>query len=216
MTTTETRYGVGLGVHVSYPDLLHEIHMTNEYFAAFAKTWDTCRFLTYYRTVGKRQAVIPTQKTEEGPDPRDHDESGHRVSLRIHYLHIGSPMTVTFAIEGGAAIFAVYCAHLFARVLRDPRRVGAWLPLVVAGWREAWQEADELKGATQQRGRKRTKAASGHGKSTRLDDARRHPLVRRLIDTGNEMAELGMHPDEIFLLGAEEAPDDLMAIVDDS
>jgi hypothetical protein len=43
--------------------------------------------------------------------------------------------------HGGTAIMVVYAIHLLVRVMRDPERIGAWLPRLVTSWHREWDAA---------------------------------------------------------------------------
>jgi hypothetical protein len=65
-------------------------------------------------------------------------------------------MEVTFAVlqGGGVAGIVAYSIHLLVHLMRDPDRVGAWLPRLVAGWHRGMTEAER---ARQKRGEAKRK-----------------------------------------------------------
>lgn len=201
MTIAETDRGVGLGVYVVYPELFYEIHLMSDYFTALAEVWNACVSLVREGYLGSGKALAPGPRT---------------LMVRVHHLHIGSPMTITFAIEGGVAVLAVYTTHLFARVLRDPRRVGAWLPQLVAGWHEAWQEAEKqktLRGVLR-RGRKTLEPTDATDADVEVQVVQQHPAVRDLIEASSQLVSLNMQADEVLTIGTDKTDEDLAAFFD--
>jgi hypothetical protein len=129
VTTAKTRQEAELGIHAVYPVIGIDIHEIRGYFAAFASLWDACERVirTHYLHLGDKVTVkvhgdVIARSLEVGTEPR----------LSVRRLTIGSPMVITFAVDGGAGAAAVFVTYLFARVLRNPKRVGAWIPEVVA------------------------------------------------------------------------------------
>ena len=104
-------------------------------------------------------------------------------------MSIGSPMEITFAIDGGVGLSGPYATYLFARILRDPKRVGAWLPEVVASWHEAMRKADDKKAARQL--------------AAQLAD------VRAAVNLSKELVKLRLEAEEVRTIGVGDLPDDL-------
>jgi hypothetical protein len=46
---------------------------------------------------------------------------------------------------GGEAAAVIYTVHLLAEVMRDPERVGAWLPRVLAAWHIGMTKAEKAR-----------------------------------------------------------------------
>jgi hypothetical protein len=172
VTTAETRRGAGVGVQAVYPHLSYDIELMPRYFATSGTIWIACYDLIHYREHGESFAVVQPRRGGEPVIPR---QSPPR--LRVHRLSIGSPMMITFAVEGGAAALASYTAYLFARVLRSPENIGAWLPRLVAGWHQGMQEAEVQKSA------RRTKA-KGRRKPPNPQELRE---VKELIKASNSL-----------------------------
>lgn len=229
MTAADTDLGTGLGVHVVYPSLVYEVHRMSEYFAALGAVWDSClqlALLRYRRRSASRaltEAEPWLESQRRAPDVTELDpirlgqltqrwekDATARITFRVHRLHIASPMEITFAVEGGVAAVAVYTAFLTARVLRDPERIGAWLPRLVAGWHQGMQEAER---------RKLERRAVDQEQPDEAMSERRVveqlPQVRELIKASSRVSQLHMHPEEVSVIGAHEAPEDLAA-ADDS
>ena len=119
----------------------------------------------------------------------------HRVSNGGH-----------FAVEGGLVALTVYATFLTARVLRDPERIGAWLPRLVAGWHQGMREAEK---------RKLERCSLDEDINEWNErDALQRPEVRELIKTSSRLSELHMHPDEVSVIGVHEFPEDIAAVDD--
>jgi hypothetical protein len=174
VTTTETRQEAELGIHAVYPVIGIDIHEIRGYFAAFASLWDACDRVirTHYLHLGDKVTVkvhggVTSRSVEVGTEPR----------LSVRRLTIGSPMV------------AVFVTYLFARILRNPKRVGAWLPEVVASWHETMRKAADQKAARQL--------------------AAQFADVRAMIDLSNELVKLRLEAEEVRTVGVHELPDDL-------
>jgi hypothetical protein len=96
--------------------------------------------------------------------------------LVIAQLRIGSPMELSLITQGvGVTAITGYAIYLFAQIVKDPQRVGAWLPRLVAGWHTGMNELDEAR-------RKRLRPARSSGSSLR-----KHPkasLTAKISPTG--------------------------------
>jgi hypothetical protein len=69
------------------------------------------------------------------------------ISLTVSQLSIESPMELTLAVVHGTGVSALvaYGVHLLVHVMRDPERVGAWLPRLVAGWHKGMAEVEHAR-----------------------------------------------------------------------
>lgn len=204
MTAADTRRGTGIGIHAVYPDLSYDIDLMRDYFATFAAVWRSCFGLAHYRYTGETLEPDEFPQASVWPSPRTGDEPIRRLRpprLRVHRLSIHSPMEITFAVEGGAAVIAAYTAYLFARVLRSPENLGAWVPRLVAGWHQGWREAETQK--------------SARGLGRKRDGGDRLPIpeqarpVQELVKTGDDLFKLNMQADEVTTIGLDDVPDDL-------
>jgi hypothetical protein len=119
--------------------------------------------------------------------------------LEIFHLRIESPMEVTLAVvQGGGVMAAVaYSVHLLVHVMRDPERVGGWLPRVVAGWHKGMTDVEQARQdhAEAETERKRRRAVDNPSE--------------RLIAAAENLKELPA--DEATAIGAGETPDDIVA-----
>jgi hypothetical protein len=203
VTTAETHRGTGISVHVVYPHLSYDIDRMQGYFTLFAKVWRSCFVFVHYQYTGERLKVlldIPlgNQRSSDEPVmPRLQPPQ-----LRVHRLSIGSPMEITFAVEGGAAVIAASTTFLFARVLRSPGEIGAWLPGLVAGWHRGWAEAE-----TQKAARRSAHKSVGDDKDEATSEE--PPGVRELVEAAHGMAMLRMEAEEVTTIGLDHLPDDL-------
>jgi hypothetical protein len=214
VTAAGTERGTGLGIHVVYPSLIYEIHLMSHYFAAFGDVWTSCLRLAWYRNGLKGEPIQIVQQRTEGSSGRP-SEPARPPIFRVQRLHIGSPMVTTFAVEGGLTAITVYAAFLMVRVLGDPERIGAWLPRLVVGWHKTMYEAE-------MRRYERRDLSISRGLVSDIDDeepfepmterdVQQLPEVRELIKASQQLLDLHMQPDEVSIIGADEAPEDLAA-----
>jgi hypothetical protein len=68
-------------------------------------------------------------------------------SLTVSRLRVESPMDLTLAViqGGGTTAVVAYSVHLLVHVMRDPQRVGGWLPRLVAGWHKGMTDAEQAR-----------------------------------------------------------------------
>jgi hypothetical protein len=200
VTATDTRRETGVSVHAIYPYLSYEIEVMPQYFATFAAVWDaSLRLINYrYRPVTRRRAVTADQRVQE----RVWIPTQQQPELHVHRLGIGSPMEVTFALEGGTAVLGTYAVYLFARVLRSPEDIGSWLPRVVSGWRRGWKEAQAQR--TEDEGDQKPAMELGTKAIPK-----RLVAARDLIKASEGLLELGMVADEVRMAGVDHLPADL-------
>lgn len=192
MTTTKTRRGAEVQIHAVYLRLAYDVELMQSYFAAIDLAWRSTLALAYYLVYG-RLAL--------GVEPRmgDHDMlvPEQRASrLYIQRLSIRSPMEITFAIEGSVVAGTAYAAYLFARVLRSPESIGAWLPRLLAGWHQGMREAEDQKVQRTQRRRQRRDSPPDVSE------------FRGLIRAGDSLALLDMRAEEVAISGVEDVSDD--------
>jgi hypothetical protein len=125
------------------------------------------------------------------------------LSLTVSRLRIESPMDLTLAVAqavapGGAiTAVAIYSVHLLVRVMRDPERVGACLPRLLAGWHKGMTEAERAR-------LDHARAEAERKKSKAIEDA-----SGRLIAAAEKIKELPAA--EATAIGAGDTPDDIVA-----
>jgi hypothetical protein len=62
----------------------------------------------------------------------------HYAALGIEYLKIASPLTIELTPVGlGSVGLGAYALHLLACVLRNPEKVGSWLPRLIQAWHQS-------------------------------------------------------------------------------
>jgi len=193
VTSAGTHQGTGLGVHVIYSNLSYNVDQMGQYFLAFADIWHTCCLLAlrlYQNEDSPATLPPPRPKSRIGPVTVT-----HLPRLRVHRLSIQSPMEITFAVEGAIGVVALSATRLFARVLRHPEQIGAWLPRVIAGWHQGMREADRQRQKRRLKPRRMSQPA---------------PQMEELIKASNSLLKLGMSAQEVTTIGADELPDDLL------
>ena len=126
------------------------------------------------------------------------------VLFTISRLRIESPMELAVAVvqTGGPTALAIYAVHLLVPVMRDPERVGAWLPRLLVGLRNGMTEAERagMDLADARAERRRNQRA--------IDDA-----ADSLLIAAKKLKELPA--DEATAIGAGETPDDIVAALSD-
>jgi hypothetical protein len=196
VTRAETHEGVGLGVHVVYPTLSYNVDRMVDYFSSFAAIWRACSRLVHDLYHDDIPYIVDTTRPAI-PQPQTRDRSAvlaQLSQLRVHRLSIQSPMEITFAVEGGIAAVALYTTALFARVLRHPEQIGAWLPRLVAGWHRGMREADK------ERDKRRLRIE-------RM--AQPSPEMQEVITASYRLLQFGMKASEVATIGTDALPDDL-------
>jgi hypothetical protein len=121
------------------------------------------------------------------------------VLLAISRLRIESPMELAVAVvqTGGPTALAVYSVHLLVHVIRDPERIGAWLPRLVAGWHMGKAEAERAR-------LDYAESLAELKKQRAIEDA-----SGRLIAAAEKIKELPAA--EVTAIGAGDTPDDIVA-----
>lgn len=99
----------------------------------------------YYARLRDAEEQRPYENTDE-----DHADAAPRASLEtpgldVVRLHLGSPLDMTLAVQGGATAASVYAVHLLVATLRDPNNLGAWLPRVLAGWHQGMHDLERAR-----------------------------------------------------------------------
>jgi hypothetical protein len=209
VTAAETRRGMGVSIRAVYPHLSYEIYLMSRYFRTFASLWNSCLALIDYRYgvpfPGRDpftgRGVEPHPESSESSESSMWIPSQKGVRFVVHQMSIGSPMEITFVVEGGALVIGAYSAYLFARVLRSPESIGSWLPRLVAGWHQGWREAESEESA-------RLNARGREGPTDQLPIPEQVREVQRLMNLSRELLELHMKAEQVIAVGL---PDDLAA-----
>jgi hypothetical protein len=120
--------------------------------------------------------------------------------LTFERIRLSSPLDITIAAQaaGGTGI-VLYGLYLLRAFLRDPERLGAWLPRLVKGWHLARRDAERARQDHQE------EVVRG-----RLADILIEQSMSKLIDLAQHPELQTLHPVEVTLLGAdEETPADI-------
>jgi hypothetical protein len=139
--TEEASSVPSFGLRVLYPDQAYELPAVARHFWIIDGTWQLCRGLADFRIpaplFGTRQQEMAWVQERLGKAPADR--------LVIRQLHVASPMDLSLLVQGGMTGISIYALHLLARIMKDPERVSAWLPRLMAGWHKGMSEVDEAK-----------------------------------------------------------------------
>jgi hypothetical protein len=213
VTTADLKQSVLTGIHAVYQDRRYDIGLLGRYFLALQEAWRACLDLAEQRA--KKQFTVPRHYLFIDPSP---DEPAARLfgslgerdlphvtvlskrePLAVSRLRIESPMEVTLAVVqgGGVAGIVAYSVHLLVHVMRDPKRVGAWLPRLVAGWHEGMTEVEH--------------ARREHDES---EEKRKHEEAiakasSQLVAAAEDLKQLPTA--EVTAIGVGEPPDDIVA-----
>jgi hypothetical protein len=118
--------------------------------------------------------------------------------LTFERIKLGSPLEITVAAAGSTGVI-IYALHLLCAFLRNPERIGGWLPRLVARWRKARRDAE------MERQEHRVEVIRGQ-----LTDL----LIKQNMSTLMRLAQnpelQDLHPVQATLIGAEEEmPEDI-------
>ena len=118
--------------------------------------------------------------------------------LTFERIKLDSALEITVAAVGSTGV-VIYALHLLCAFLRDPARIGGWLPRLVTGWHKARRDAEMV--------RQGHRVEVIRGQLTDL-------LVKQNMSTLMRLAQnpelQDLHPVQITLVGAEdETPDDI-------
>jgi hypothetical protein len=126
-------------------------------------------------------------------------------ALTFERIQLNSPVEIALAAQavGGAGV-AIYALHLLGAVLRDPERVGGWLPRLVAGWRKARRDAERA------RQEQRDEVIRGQ-----LTDVLIEQNMSRLIEIARRIELRELHPLEVTVeSGDPKPPEDIAEALD--
>ena len=118
--------------------------------------------------------------------------------LIFERMKLDPPLEITVAAGGSTGVI-IYALHLLGAFLRDPGRIGGWLPRLVAGWHEARRDAEMV------RQEHRVEVIRGQ-----LTDLLIKQNVSRLMRLAQNPELQDLHPVQVTLVGAEdETPEDI-------
>jgi hypothetical protein len=151
---------------------------------------------------------VPAQQ-QYSPETRrtSKEELSGTLLLEISQLRIESPMELTLAAVqavghgGGVMAAVIYGVHLLVKVMRDPQRVGAALPRLMAGWHEGMTELEQARQEREEAERERARQAAISSADIRL--VRAAETIKELPTT------------EVAALDAGEPPEDIVAAFTD-
>ena len=172
------------GLEMVYPERPYSLGTLGTYLITLNDTWLKCGQLSLHRIRGEatfnpQDIDIPPAEGETSVSP-----------LAIIRLRLESPMALDLANQSGPTIVTIYALHLFVQILRDPKRIGEWIPTLVAGWHTAWRKA-----ARAQELRYRLLTSDNP--------------TRPLVDATKQLHSTGICPKKITVVGAGTPPDEL-------
>ena len=112
--------------------------------------------------------------------------------LTFERIKLDSPLEITVAAAGSTGV-VIYALHLLCAFLRDPERIGGWLPRLVTGWHKARRDAEMVRQGH------RVEVIRG-----RLTDLLIKQNMSRLMRLAQNPELHDLHPVQITLVGAEE------------
>jgi hypothetical protein len=228
-TTTGTRRAEP-GIHASYSEATYDVGRLGRYFSSVNEAWRLVFFLAAYRALladrhvayidwldadqpmiaydGQNLPDWLEQSMHRVPTKRDsNDPSAGEVwftmfelpPLTFERIHLNSPLEVTLAAAGSTGVI-IYALHLLRPVLRDPGRIGAWLPRLAAGWYEARREA--------------LRARQEYQEEIRTTEQILDKKVDELMALSEDLEKF--HPDELTVPGTPLIPADIADALDNS
>jgi len=118
--------------------------------------------------------------------------------LTFEHIELNSALEITLAVAGRTGV-VVYALHLLCAFLRDPERLGGWLPRLVTGWHKARRDAEMVRQGH------RVEVIRG-----RLTDLLIKQNMSRLIRLAQNPELQDLHPVQVTLVGGEgETPEDI-------
>jgi hypothetical protein len=210
-------------IHALYSEATYDVGTVASYFSSVNEAWRLVFFLAAYRALLADRHVAHIDWLDadqpmiayDGPNVPDWiDQSMHWLPdkrggndpfademwftmfelspLTFERIHLNSPLEVTLEAVGSTGLI-IYALHLFREVLRDPGRIGAWLPGLAAGWYEGRREA--------------LKAQREYEDELRQTQEIVDKKVDALLDLSEDLEKV--HPDELTVTGATETPEDI-------
>jgi hypothetical protein len=185
---TETGLRLRVGLRALYTHDSYPVDRLGRYFDGLSSSWEACL------DVAKVAWLIENPPEKDFrilniTDPGSARPASRPSPLQIERLSIGSPMDVTLLLQGGgASALTIYSLHLMVKVVRDPRRLGAWVPRLLSGWHQGMREVHVAK-----------------DKRGKLERASR-TTTDALIKTGHQIELI---PDSVEPFGIGEEPEDI-------
>jgi hypothetical protein len=220
-------------IHVTYADATYTVLGLGRYLTSIDEAWRVVLRLAIYRTdvshageanwrLGRGRVQyedvpdVPAVEEEAliPHDPEWSPRSGEAFlrlrrplpQLKVERIQLNSPLDITLALEaaGGTGV-TVYAMYLLSAVLRDPERIGGWLPRLAAGWHKGRLEASEA----------RLQARRDAGLDTDPTfpekqppiDARMYENVTKLVDMSRRLTH--PQPVDVIVDRDAETPEDL-------
>lgn len=118
--------------------------------------------------------------------------------LIFERIRLDSPLEITVAAAGRTGVTS-YALHLLCAFVRNPERIGGWLPRLTTGWHEARRDAEMA------RQEHRLEVIRGQ-----LTDLLIKQNMARLMRLAQNPELQDLHPVQAALIGAEhETPEDI-------
>jgi hypothetical protein len=206
-----------------YSEATYEVGTLASYFSSVNEAWRLVFFLAAYRALLTDRHVayidwldadqpmiaydgrnvpdwleqsmrrLPTRRDSNDPSAGDVRFTMFELPpLTFERIHLNSPLEITLAAAGSTGL-TIYALHLLRSVLSDPRRIGAWLPRLAAGWYDGRREA--------------LKAQREYEDELRQTEE----IVDKKVDALMELSEdlERVRPDELTITGETEIPEDI-------
>jgi hypothetical protein len=118
--------------------------------------------------------------------------------LTFERIKLDSPLEIAVAAAGSTGV-VIYALHLLCAFLRDPERIGGWLPCLVTGWHKARRDAEMVRQGH------RVEVIRGL-----LTDLLIKQNTSRLMRLAQNPELQDLHPVQVTLVGAEDkTPEDI-------
>jgi hypothetical protein len=118
--------------------------------------------------------------------------------LTFERIKLDSPLEIAVGAAGSSGV-VIYALHLLCAFLRDPERIGGWLPCLVTGWHKARRDAEIVRQGH------RVEVIRGL-----LTDLLIKQNMSRLMRLAQNPELQVLHPVQVTLVGAEdETPEDI-------
>ncbi len=203
-----------------YPETVCEVGMLGWHFAAIHAAWPHLLVLAALRTHQDEEPTIYFARDRDWqlwyravdpvhgePPPIDEtigDLAERELTvlgapqLTFERIKLDSPLEITVAAAKSTGL-VIYTLHLLCAFLRDPERIGGWLPRLVTGWHKARRDAEMVRQGH------RVEVIRGQ-----LTDLLIKQNMSRLMRLAQNPELQDLHPVQVTLVGAEgETPEDI-------